>query len=139
MGLKSSKSSINLSMIRFYMHDRSSGCGQRYPNFLLIRTVPNFPLAKGVRIIEVGLYIEYMYKVPEYSSKEPHLPAPLGALPHKPQHRSTMKLTLYMVQRTSSKHKKTSWEKKTLAKVVAIYVSMQYTAHVDVLLTLHTM
>ena len=73
------------------------------------------------------------YKVPEYSSKEPHLPAPLGTLPHKPQHRSTMKLTLCMVQRTSSKHKKTSWEKKTLAKVVAIYVPMQYTAHVDVL------
>ena len=57
MGLKSSKCLINLSMIRFCMHDRSSGCGQRYPNFLLIRTVPNFPLAEGVRIIEVGLYL----------------------------------------------------------------------------------
>ena len=40
----------------FCMHEQSSGCGQRYPNFLLIRTVPNFSLAKGVRIIEVGLY-----------------------------------------------------------------------------------
>ena len=43
----------------FCMHDRSSGCGQCYPNFLLIRTVPNFPFAKVVRIIEVGLYLSY--------------------------------------------------------------------------------
>ena len=31
------------------------GRGHRYPNSLLIRTVRDFPLAKGVRIIEVGL------------------------------------------------------------------------------------
>ena len=54
MGLKSSKCSINLSIIRFCMHNRSSGCGLGVVN--VIRTVPNFPLAKGVRIIEVGLY-----------------------------------------------------------------------------------
>ena len=33
------------------------GRGHRYLNSLLIRTVQDFPLAKGVRIIEVGLYI----------------------------------------------------------------------------------
>jgi hypothetical protein len=38
------------------MHDRIRGRGQHYPNFLLIRTVRNFHLAKGVRITEVGLY-----------------------------------------------------------------------------------
>ena len=32
------------------------GRGKRYPNFLLTQTVRNFPLAKGVQIIEVGLY-----------------------------------------------------------------------------------
>ena len=32
------------------------GPGQHYPNFLFIRMVWNFPLAKGVQIIEVGLY-----------------------------------------------------------------------------------
>ena len=31
------------------------GRGQCYPNFLLIRMVQNFPLGKGVRIVEVGL------------------------------------------------------------------------------------
>ena len=33
------------------------GRDQRYPNFLLIQTVRNLPLAKEVWIIEVGLYI----------------------------------------------------------------------------------
>jgi hypothetical protein len=44
------------------MHDRIRGRGQRYLNFLLIQTVRNFPLAKGVRIIEVRLY-RYHFKV----------------------------------------------------------------------------
>ena len=38
------------------MHDRFHGCGQHYPNSLRIQMVRDFPLAKGVRIIEVGLY-----------------------------------------------------------------------------------
>jgi hypothetical protein len=46
MRSKSSKCLINLSYIRFCMHDRICGRGQHYPNFLL-----------GVRIIEVGLYL----------------------------------------------------------------------------------
>ena len=33
------------------------GRGHRHPNSLLIRTVQDFPLVKGVRIIEVGLYV----------------------------------------------------------------------------------
>ena len=57
MKLKSSKCSISLSYIRFYIHDRFRGCGQCYPSSLLIRTVRDFPLSKGVRIIEVGLYL----------------------------------------------------------------------------------
>jgi hypothetical protein len=53
MGLKSLKYLMNLSYIQFCMHNQICGCGQR---FLLIRTFENFPLAKGVRIVEVGLY-----------------------------------------------------------------------------------
>ena len=63
MRLKLSKCSISQSynIIRFYMHDRFRGCGLGMVNVirtpqLLIRTVRDFPLAKGVRIIEVGLY-----------------------------------------------------------------------------------
>ena len=52
---------LDKSVIYTFLHAWSIswvwlGHGQRYPNSLPIRTVRDFPLAKGVRIIEVGLY-----------------------------------------------------------------------------------
>ena len=52
--LKSTKCSISQLYICFCMHDRFRGCGLGVVN--VIRTVRDFPLAKGARIIEVGLY-----------------------------------------------------------------------------------
>ena len=52
--LKSTKCLISQSYICFCMHDRFCGCGLGVVN--VIRTVRDFPLAKGARIIEVGLY-----------------------------------------------------------------------------------
>ena len=84
---------LDKSVIYTFLHARSSswvwlGRDHRYPNFLLIRMVRNFTLAKGVRIIEVGLYMRKPLSL-NYSIIDMTIPGCYDCSPAVDHNRST--------------------------------------------------